>query len=177
MIKKSIMFIVVIIFVPIGIFIISNNYFGIILSLSEILSLVFSGIAICISLFIFIRTQRTNTMPVLVFVQKSEKTWLLQNVGVGPALIVLAANNVSQGKCFPILFPPISAGAFIELNIFEKDANHGAVYTDIKGNYYSSLCVKNKNEFFERNKYPEWKPFLTEWQQKKDDAEMRSKIG
>jgi hypothetical protein len=59
------------------------------------------------------------------------------------------------------------------LDTLEKDTDYGAVYTDIKGNTYSSSCVKNINEFFERDQFPEWKPYTTEWERRKMREEIR----
>jgi hypothetical protein len=175
--KKMIIFTVVFIFISIAIFIsitLVNNYYGITTSFTEMLALVFSEVAILVSILIFFRTQKSNTMPIIVFEQISEKTWLVENVGVGPAINILVANNHIKGKWFPIIYPPLSAGASIKLDIFEKDTDHVAIYYDIKGNAYTTICVKNKHKFFEQNKFPEWKPFMTEMQQKKYDNEIRS---
>jgi hypothetical protein len=155
-------------------FILTANPPGTTISLAEIVSLSLSGIAIIFSVSTFFRKQKTDTMPVLVFVRQSEMVWLLQNVGKGPAITVKVSDKNSQGKWDDgTLFSPIAAGASLKLDTLEKDTDYRAVYTDIKGSIYSSLCIKNINEFFEKDKFPDWKPYATEWQRRKSREDIR----
>lgn len=155
-------------------FFLSPKFLGISPWPTEILALILSGIAIIISVLTFSRTQKTSMMPVLVFVRRSEKIWQIQNVGKGPAVTVkIADRDHKDNKWNAILFSPIAAGASLNLDTLGTETDFGAVYTDIKGNVYSSLYIKNINEFFEKNKFPEWKPHSTEWQRKESRENTR----
>jgi hypothetical protein len=171
---SAIIIVCAILFLFLFLFILTAKFFGITISLAEIVSLSLSGIAIIFSVSTFFRKQKTDTMPVLVFVRQSEMVWLLQNVGKGPAITVKVSDKNSQGKWDDgTLFSPIAAGASLKLDTLEKDTDYRAVYTDIKGSIYSSLCIKNINEFFEKDKFPDWKPYATEWQRRKSREDIR----
>jgi len=154
-------------------FLVTANFIGIPIRLTEATSLLLSTIAIAISVITFSRTQKTVIMPVLVFVQKAENIWHIENVGKGPAITVKIASKNKEGKWDVVLFSPIAAGATLNISILEKDTDYGAVYTDIKGNIYSSIYTNNVNEFFEKNMFPEWKAYITEWRRKQIREELR----
>lgn len=98
----------------------------------------------------------------MVFVQRFQKTWQIQNIGNGPAITSLIGDRTHEGKWSVVSYGPIAAGVSLDLDLSENKTDFGAVYRDIKGNTYSSRCIHNINEFFEKNKFPEWKAFITE---------------
>lgn len=113
-------------------------------------------------------------MPVLVFVRRSEKIWQIQNVGQGPAISVKIGDKDKNDEWkHVILFYPIAAGASIDLPWLPYGMELGAVYTDVKGNTYSSLCSRNINQIFEHNEFPDWKASITEWEYNEMRKEMQ----
>jgi hypothetical protein len=169
--KSLIISAIVIIFTALFLFILVSLGFSI--SVMEIISVVFSEIAIIVSIFTFSRMQKTSTMPVLVFVHRFQKTWQIQNIGNGPAITSIIGDRIRDGKWNIVCYFPIAAGASLDLDLSENKTDFGVVYKDIKGNTYSSRCINNINEFFETNIFPEWKTYMTEWRVKEIHNEIK----
>jgi hypothetical protein len=130
----------------------------------SVLSLMFSAVAVIVAYYSFVRTHKTSIMPVLIFVRRSEKIWQIQNVGKGPAISVKIGDKNRNDEWKALTqFYPIAAGASLDLPWQSYGIELGAVYTDVKGNIYSSLCSRNINHIFEHNEFPDWEASINWW--------------
>jgi hypothetical protein len=103
--------------------------------------------------------------PVLVFVDDpSEDTWVLRNVGNGPALNVLVAQR-EGGRWFnPVLVPPVGTDSSFPLRWLGRanTSGLGATYADFEDRGYTSTLGGERSHTYERNRLPHW-----------DDTEVR----
>src|SRR3954466_14728667 len=113
-------------------------------------------VSLILNYLLFRKTQRASTMPVLVFARVSAKRWQLVNVGQGPALSIVVGDKVKNGNwANRVRYFPIAAGAAVELDSLQDGDQFVAVYTDIRGNAYSSICSASENRFSQSNDFPD----------------------
>ena len=97
--------------------------------------------------------------PVLVFVDDpSEGTWVLRNVGNGPALNVLVAQR-EGGKWFnPVLVPPLGTDSSFPLSWLGRTntSGLGTTYADFEDRRYTSTLGGERSHTYERNRLPHW---------------------
>lgn len=102
-------------------------------------------------------------MPVLVFARLSVKRWQLVNVGQGPALSIVVGDKAQDGKwANRVRYFPIAAGAAVELDSLQSGDQLVAVYSDIRGHSYSSVCSASENRFSQSNVFPDLVPTIDE---------------
>lgn len=109
-----------------------------------------SVLAFClslISLLVSVRQFRQSAVrqmrPVLVFAW-TDKGWMLQNVGTGPATSVLvASSDESEQPELPVRLPPLAVGASFacEWEGAMRADTLFAGYTDAEGRPYTTKCV------------------------------------
>lgn len=97
--------------------------------------------------------------PVLVFVDVPEQgTWVLQNVGNGPALNVLVAQR-QEGQWFnPVIVPPLSAESSYPLRWLGRinTSGLGATYADFEDRRYTSTLGGERSHTYDGNRLPKW---------------------
>jgi len=97
--------------------------------------------------------------PVLVFVDAPEQgTWVLQNVGNGPALNVLVAQR-QDGKWFnPVIVPPLSVDSSYPLKWLGRvnSTGLGATYSDFENTLYTSTTGGERSRTYVGNRLPTW---------------------
>lgn len=126
-------------------------------------SLIVSFMALGLSYYSFRKTQRASIMPVLVFSRVSSNRWQLVNVGQGPAISIVVGDKTQQGDWGSrVRYFPISAGAAVDVDSIHDGDQLVAVYTDIRGNAYSSICSSSENRFCESNEFPDLTPTTDE---------------
>ena len=109
--------------------------------------------------------------PVLVFVDES-RTWVLRNVGNGPALNVLVAQRDANKKTWfnPVLVPQFAKDTSITLKWIDvaSDPGLGASYEDFEGRRYTATLGGEIARAYDDDKLPKWNVAETGW-----DAEVR----
>jgi hypothetical protein len=119
--------------------------------------------SLAVTIYLFRQTQRANIMPVLVFSRTSAKRWQLANVGNGPALSIVVGDRAPNDNWgTPVRYFPISAGAVVDVDSLQHGDELVAVYTDIRGNFYSTVCTMSDNRFYPSNKFPKLKATVDE---------------
>jgi len=113
-----------------------------------------------ISVWSFLRGERTSQEPVLVFAQSTDTTlWVLHNVGKGPAMDVLVGDGTRDGEWAQIArCNPIAAGASVDLPWLRHAWELATTYVDVTGRQYTSSCKDHRTTIDRRNKFPDWKP-------------------
>jgi hypothetical protein len=130
-----------------------------------VLALLFSAIAVTVSVYSFKRTHKTSIKPVLAFSndieRQPEKTsWYVQNVGNGPALNVIVGSGTKDGDWDPtkcVLLPALSVNARVQLDWLWAPMALIAIYSDSFGATYTTICVGNRNRVVESNLHPHLK--------------------
>lgn len=98
-------------------------------------------------------------MPVLVFTRVSGNRCQLANVGEGPAIGVILGDRLHEGKWeSKVSCRPIAAGGEVDVDWIQHGYEVVAVYRDIRGNIYSTVCTLSENRFYESNKFPDLVP-------------------
>lgn len=127
-------------------------------------SVVISLIAIVFSYYSFYRTLHAASKPVLIFSMTSTFRWRLDNVGTGPAINLTIGDRsgdwsfVSITNCYPL-----AAGERLDLLWIKGAYELAAVYTDVYGNTFTTICNGNKNQVINGNEFPAWKPDQEQW--------------
>lgn len=127
-----------------------------------VVPLILSTVAILASLHAFRTTHRTNLRPTLIFEnslrEKSDKTvWCVENVGRGPAINVIMAcadMNFLWKEEENILLPALSVGQQQHLDLLSVAWAFCAVYSDVDGRFYTTVCRENRNTVSLGNRYP-----------------------
>jgi hypothetical protein len=104
--------------------------------LLAVFPLVISGGALWISRRVFIAAKR----PVLVF-ERTSDSWIIKNVGNGPALNLVFAEGNAEGWLSPYKLPSISKDHSYQLKGLKSGARLGVVYFDFEERLYSSECT------------------------------------
>ena len=137
----------------------SENVKSIVLIASAIVSVA----SLALNYFLFRKTQRASIMPVLVFVRIAANRWQLSNVGQGPALSIVVGDQAPDGKWGnKVRYFPIAAGASVDVDSLQHGDKLVAVYADIRGNTYSSVCSASENKFSLSNDFPDLTPTIDE---------------
>jgi hypothetical protein len=98
-------------------------------------------------------------MPVLVFEYDGETGWKLLNIGSGPALNVIVAQEKKGGEWFnSVRVPPLARdGTFVPTWLGHVNTTGlGATYTDIDGRQYSSTTGNDLTEIHQRHVFGPW---------------------
>ena len=128
-----------------------------------IASLLVTVASLALNYFLFRKTQRASIMPVLVFARIATNRRQLANVGQGPALSIVVGDKGPGGKWGnKVRYFPIAAGAAVELDSLQHGDELVVVYTDIRGNIYTSVCSASENRFFQSNEFPDLTPTIDE---------------
>lgn len=114
--------------------------------------------------------ERSHLQPVMVFYRLGDPLWRLKNVGNGPAINVLVTGGKtpqSWNQNTSGLFSAIAPGQELLLNWIKTPTDTRklcAIYGDVAGRKYTSVCAENLNEVDEGNKYPSLKPKYYQFQ-------------
>jgi len=134
-----------------------NNYRSEIIS---ILALIVAIISTWTSIHYSKLNNKTNILPLLVFLYNEEEGWLLKNVGNGPALnitIVYQKHNETKW-CKPTRSYPIENGVQINISWVGDNPNKlGVTYFDAYNKVYNSICDDDLTKIFHENILPVWK--------------------
>ena len=90
--------------------------------------------------------------------------WGLDNVGTGPAINQTVGDRssdfsfVSITTCYPL-----AAGERLDLLWIKGAYELAAVYTDVYGNTFSTICKGNRNRVISGNNFPAWKANTEQW--------------
>jgi hypothetical protein len=122
--------------------------------------------SVAVAYYAFHKTLRTAAKPVLIFSMTSELGWRVENVGVGPAINVLIgpANDPEHEPGITSCYP-LAAGATLELAWITNPHPLAAVYSDVYGATFSTICQRHQNRVVNRNLFPQWKPKHYQWMQ------------
>ena len=129
------------------------------MSTIDLISAAFAGIALVVSLVVFVdnrvrelRAARLARQPALVFVwDHPTSTWLLRNIGNGPALDVVIAQRIEAIWGHPLRMPemPVEGTETVPRRWMEKwSANPGlgVRYRSITGEAYSTRTGDDVSE-------------------------------
>jgi hypothetical protein len=136
-------------------------------------SVVISLIAIIVSFMSIYKNRITSIKPVLIFSLNSEKKWCIDNVGNGAAINIIfsGSNNINKeydkipfNPSQTILIPTIGINKRLHITWEVSDAALIAIYSDMSGKKYSSICQENTHTLFSRNIKPDLKAQRYLWQ-------------
>jgi hypothetical protein len=131
-----------------------------------LVSAVVATLALCVAYITYRGTIRSASRPVLIFSISTGFRWKIQNVGAGPALNVIVADRHLDGRNDSVtICYPLAAGADLELVWIKAGHELVAVYTDIFGYTFTSVCRANRNTFSTGNTFPELSPDTEQWLQ------------
>lgn len=126
-----------------------------------------SAIAVVVSLVTFglshlhdRRSAILDRRPVLVFEYGGNRGWILRNVGSGPALNPVVAQEKAGGVWFnPVRIPPLAVGTeFIPQWLSHVNTTGlGVLYDDTEGRKYSATCGNDLSRVFEGYRFGPWK--------------------
>jgi hypothetical protein len=134
--------------------------------------------SLALNYFLYRKTQRASIMPVLVFVRIAVNQWELANVGQGPALSIVVGDKSQSGKWGnKVRYFPIAAGASVDVDSLQHCDQLVAVYADIRGNAYSSVCSASENYFSLSNEFPDLTPTIDEVTLRTMREDYQRKIG
>ncbi len=137
------------------------------LTLNDFIAISSAAIALFaafISYYSFHRTLRAASKPVLIFSMTSNFRWRIENVGTGPAINIAIGDKdrsgdfVSVTNCYPL-----SAGNMLELSWTKAAQELVAVYTDVYGKTFTTICNGNLNRIINKNQFPDWKITQDQW--------------
>ena len=121
-----------------------------------------SAVAIFVSFYAFRMTHWTSLRPILIFANIRREgpghRWIVENVGQGPAIniILCCANHDCRWKDEEnTLMPALPVGQQIALGFFSRAGAFCAIYSDVAGYHYTTVCMDNSNKITTRNLYPD----------------------
>ena len=130
----------------------------------SLVSAVFSAAAVAVAYYSFRRGQEAAVTPTLVFSRRHATLWQIENVGSGPAVSLIIGDRSKDGTWKQVVnCYPIAAGAAVELPWLRYGDQYGAVYTDVNGRTFTTICSNNRNKISKRNGFPDWQPKSNEW--------------
>lgn len=125
-----------------------------------------SAVALIISVATFVvsfltgqRAEIRGRKPVLVFVDDpAEGSWVLRNVGNGPALNIVVAQRMDGSWFNPVKVPPLGHETSFKLAWLGRtnDTGLGTTYVDFEGHAYTSTLGDEISRTFEGHRLPEW---------------------
>ena len=132
---------------------------------APLLPAIVTTLGIVVSYYIFFRSVRANSNPVLIFTSRGEGTrWKLENYGNGPAINILVAEGETSKHWDEIVnCYPQAVGSSVELVWLKKAGILAATYSNIYGEQFTSICHHNQTQRIKGNKFPKWKSNNHEW--------------
>jgi hypothetical protein len=119
-----------------------------------------------VAYYAFHRSLRSATRPVLIFSLASDFRWKVENVGTGPAINIVVGDADSQGRFINVInCYPLAAGSARELAWIGVCWKLAAVYPDVFGATFTTICQGNRNSVVTRNEFPHWSPNSEQWLQ------------
>jgi hypothetical protein len=125
-----------------------------------IVSLTIAATSFVVNYWVGHRAAIRARKPVLVFVDDPKRgSWVLQNVGNGPALNVLVAQREFDYWINPVLTPPLAKDAVFALEWLGRvnTTGLGATYSDFEDRRYTSTLGGERSRAYEHNRLPDWK--------------------
>jgi hypothetical protein len=117
-------------------------------------SITISILALLVAYFSNRGSVRAASRPILIFSMVSTFKWQVQNVGTGPAINVVVADCHPGGRTDSVTdCYPIASGGHLDLAWIRAGWELKAIYTDVFGRAYSTLCA-GKNTVFEGDEFP-----------------------
>ncbi len=115
---------------------------------------------------------QSNIQPVIVFYNKGQRPWEIANVGKGPALNVITAGGKEKDSWDSqnaLLISAIAIGDSYEMTWIKRKGALVAIYSDVFGKEYTTICVGNRNTIIESNTYPSLEPNIYQYQLRDND--------
>lgn len=132
----------------------------------SILSVFIAIFAVFVSHRAYRGTVRSATRPVLVFSMTTNFVWRVSNVGSGPAVELRVADYGRRGvlsqvtKCYPL-----AAGEKFDLPWVRNAEEIVAIYRDVFGSEFTTICRANENKFYPRRTRSGIKETTEQWLQ------------
>jgi hypothetical protein len=141
---------------------------------AAVISVVFSLVAIGVSLYTYAKNKKKDVIPVLIFSRRSATNWQIENVGKGPALNVIVGDGKDDGT-WPTIAKlyPIAAGGKADLAWLQHALKLGAKYTNIWGEKYSTTCEHDVNKFSQNYLFSETAINRREWELQQPTPSVR----
>ena len=127
---------------------------------------VLATVAVLVSLFTFVlshwhdrRMAILGRRPVLVFEYDGNRGWILRNVGSGPALNAIVAQQEDGARWFnPVRIPPLGVGSeFIPQWLGHVNTTGlGVLFDDTEGRPYSATCGNDLSRVFDGYRFGPW---------------------
>jgi hypothetical protein len=127
--------------------------------LISITSVTIAFVSLILNLALSHRASVRARKPVLVFVDDPEAgSWMLRNVGNGPALNVLVAQRAEGCWLRPVRAPPLSTNSSFALTWLGRvgDTGLGASYSDFEGRRYTSTLGGEQSRTYDGERLPPW---------------------
>src|SRR5687767_10306888 len=115
----------------------------------SLVSAIFSAAAVAVAYYWSRRGHEAAIRPVLVFTRRHPTLWQVENVGTGPAVSLVIGDRDGDGTWKQIVnCYPIAPGAAVELPWVRYGDQYGAVYTDVHGKTFTTICSENRNTIY-----------------------------
>lgn len=132
--------------------------------LLSVISLVIAGISFVLAALSHRFSKQNADRPVLVFSLAIGRRWQLDNVGTGPALNITVADRDQDGNSEKVVnCAPLSASGQAAVPWLTGKHELVAIYSDVHGRQYTTICGYNRNRFLRRNVFPEMKANRDQW--------------
>jgi len=141
-----------------------------------LVALALSAISLAASIWTFTRVEKRSVRPVLVFRVGPDATWVIENVGNGPAMNVLVGEQSWQNKTWDRIIQcnPIAVRDSITLPWLREARELAATYTDVSGRRYTSWCQSHLTEVLDGNKFGGWEPTGREYETRLESETLGS---
>jgi hypothetical protein len=139
------------------------------LAAAPAISAIAASLAFIAAVYFNRRTDLRVVRPVLVFVYK-EEGWYVSNVGNGPALDIVVAQQVPRRQWEKaVRIPPLGKDREFKLHWLEDDNIHGlgATYSSFDGLRYTSECHNDLTTVKSRDRFPRFDVIEQEWKLRK----------
>jgi hypothetical protein len=113
---------------------------------TSVAALVVSVVSFSLTYRLSTQTATTSIRPALVFEYNGDTGWSLRNVGNGPALNVVVAEQTNTSVWeYPVRVPPLSKDGKLQLTwIAHRNVRTlGTTYVDLDNRSYSSACTND----------------------------------
>ena len=122
-------------------------------------ALVISLIATATAIYFARASLRTNVLPVLVFVYADSTGWAIKNVGSGPALNIVVADQTPPATEWerPTRLYPLAEGQRVLLPwVGQNPDKLAVVYQDVHNRDYTSVVDQDLTIIHRDRVLPEW---------------------
>jgi hypothetical protein len=139
------------------------------ITVAPAISAIAASLAFTAAVYFNRRTELRVVRPVLVFVYK-EEGWYVSNVGNGPALDIVVAQQIPHRQWEKaVRIPPLGKDREFKLHWIEDDniRGLGATYSSFDGLRYTSECHDDLTTVKSRDRFPHFGAIMQEWKLRK----------